>query len=56
MKGLQINEKKPYEAPVMELLVITGREVMNSEHDNGYVDFGDLFGGGLFSWAGYYDE
>ena len=59
MKGLHINEKKPYEAPMMELLVITGREVMESEHDNSYIDWGDFWNdlfGGYTSQQGYYDE
>ena len=54
MKGLHIHDKKPYEAPTMELLVIAGREMMDSEHDNGYVDVDDLFKD-LFSFPGYYD-
>ena len=53
MKILNGNEKRQYETPTMELLVITGREVMESEHDNDYVDWGDLLG--LFPQTGYYD-
>lgn len=59
MKDLNVNEKKQYEAPTMELLVITGREVMESEHDNSYIDWGDLWRdlfGGYTDQQGYYDE
>ena len=54
MKVLNETGKKQYETPTMELLVITGREVMESEHDNDYVDWGELLG--LFPKQGYYDE
>ena len=53
MKCLNINEKKPYEAPTMERLVITGREMMGSEHDNGYIDWGDFWK--MPAAKGYYD-
>ena len=58
MKDLKVNEKREYETPTMELLVITGREVMESEHDNGYVDWGDWWElmGSYTSPQGYYDE
>ena len=59
MKDQNVNEKKQYETPKMELLVITGREVMESEHDNSYIDWGDFWNdlfGGYTSQQGYYDE
>ena len=58
MKGLDVNAKKQYEAPTMELLVITGSEMMSSnDHDNGYVDIGGiLFPKLRGAFPGYYDE
>ena len=54
MKVFNSNEKKQYETPTMELLVITGRDVMES-HDNDYVDWGELVKS-IFPTQGYYDE
>ena len=60
MKDLNVNEKRQYETPTMELLVVTGREVMNSPHDNAYVDMSVwekyLNLGGYAPKQEYYDE
>lgn len=56
MKDLKVKEKRKYETPTMELLVITGREVMESEPDNSYVDWSDWWGAlGYTNSQGYYD-
>ena len=58
MKDLNVNEKRQYETPTMELLVVSGREVMQSEHDNRYIKMKDLWGylGAYAPQQGYYDE
>ena len=48
MKDINVvlKQKKEYTAPAMELIIIRGDEVMvmQSEHDNRYVDFSTFFG------------
>ena len=57
MKDLDVHVKKQYEAPKMELLVISGCEVMDSdtEHDNNFTDWGELKSV-LFPKPNYYDK